>query len=261
MSSSIAGLGVHSGTHCTVTVIRSDTPVQFIRAGTRIPASSRAVTGTRGCTELGKDGARVAMVEHLLAALHVAGFWSGLTIEVSAEELPILDGSAAPWLELLTGLGEPPPAPQPVTPTRQIQVEAAGGRITFEPGAQQLSCEIDFPHPAIGRQSWTGTPADYADLLEARTFGFLKEFEELRDAGLARGANLGNTVVFDDSGPLQPLRHPQEPVRHKALDALGDLFLLQAPLNGAVRVTRGTHRLHHAFVTELQSLFVPEALP
>lgn len=247
----VSGVGIHSGVHCSVRLLRTDTPVQFSRAGTLIPASSAAVTATRNCTTLGSGMQRVAMVEHLLAALHITGFWTGVTIEVTAEELPILDGSAEPWLDAISELGEPPQAPPALQPTRAIHVRHGDGWASYEPGPQRITVEVDFPHPAIGRQSWSGLPADHAAVLDARTFGFLQDFEALKAHGLALGANLDNAVVFGDDGPLTPLRSSDEPVRHKALDALGDLFLLQAPLAGQLHISRGSHALHDQLVTEL----------
>jgi UDP-3-O-[3-hydroxymyristoyl] N-acetylglucosamine deacetylase len=249
----LSGAGIHSGVQCTVRLLRSDSPVQFIRAGHRIPATGEAVVATRHCTTLGAGASRVAMVEHLLAALHAAGFWSGVTIEVTADELPILDGSARPWLDLITGLGEPPRLPQPLRPGNAVQVTAAGGSASYRPGDTRLEVNVDFPHPAIGRQSWAGGPADYGSVLGARTFGFLADFEQLRANGLAGGANLDNALVFGEHEALQPQRFSDEPVRHKVVDALGDLFLLGAPLAGEVSISSGSHTLHHALVTKLGS--------
>src|SRR5690606_38526216 len=110
----IEGIGVHSGRGCRVRLERTDGPVRFRRGRALIPARVGAVVGTEGCPVLGAAAARVAMVEHLLAALRVRGFWSGVLIEASSDELPILDGSAAPWLALLDELGPPPPPPEPL---------------------------------------------------------------------------------------------------------------------------------------------------
>lgn len=247
----VSGAGIHSGMHCSVRLLRTDTPVQFSRAGQLIPACSASVVSTRNCTALGAGTQRVAMVEHLLAALHTEGFWTGVTIEVTADELPILDGSAAPWLEAISELGEPPAVPRALQPSRAIHVRHGDGWASYQPGPERLTVDIDFPHPALGQQSWSGVPADHATVLNARTFGFLKDFATLKEHGLALGANLDNTLVFADEGPLTPLRHGDEPVRHKVLDALGDLFLLQAPLAGQLHISRGSHALHDRLVTEL----------
>ena len=123
----------------------------------------------------------------------------------------------------------------------------------IEPGEHSLCTKIEFPHPAIGHQARCGSPDSFSSLFAARTFGFLSEAEELKKAGLALGASLENAIVFDDVGPLRPLRFPDELARHKALDALGDMFLLGFPLEGKVTVIRGSHKLHVDFLKELFS--------
>ena len=216
---------------------------------------------TRRSTSLGAGAVVVRQVEHLLAALHIRGHWSGVVVTVSAGELPILDGSAAPWLEALDELGEPAPPPAPLRPTRPLRVSAHGGVARLEPGPRELRYEIDFAHPAIGRQRWRGSPHDFGELASARTFGLLAELDALRAQGLAAGASLENAIVFGDEGPLRPLRAPDEPVRHKALDALGDLFLLGRPLDARVSFTRGSHALHVALMRELARRPHPEGPP
>lgn len=260
----VRGVGVHSGAPCEVTLRRATGVVRFRRGRETVEAHLRSVVATPRCTVLGHRGARVAMVEHLLAALALRGFWRDVLVESSAEELPILDGSAAPWLAAVEALGAPPPAPAALRPAAPLRSAAAGGEVRLAPCAAaqspQLCVEIDYPHPAVGRQRWCGDPADPRradELLDARTFGFAHELEALRAAGLGRGATLENAIVFGDDGPLRPLRHPDEPVRHKALDAIGDLFLLGRPLAARVRVVRGSHALHVAFMKELCSSSSP----
>ncbi|HZW28996.1 MAG TPA: UDP-3-O-acyl-N-acetylglucosamine deacetylase, partial [Trueperaceae bacterium] len=120
-------------------------------------------------------------------------------------------------------------------------------------GEERLDVSIDFAHHAIGRQRWVGGPDDYHQLAAARTFGLLREAEALRARGLVRGASLEHAIVFADDGPLRPLRFPDEPVRHKALDAIGDLALLGRPLRAHVTLQRGSHSLHHALMSRLLS--------
>jgi UDP-3-O-[3-hydroxymyristoyl] N-acetylglucosamine deacetylase len=115
----------------------------------------------------------------------------------------------------------------------------------------KLSVAVDYDHPAIGSQAWEGTPETYLELLSARTFGFLKEYEMLRKQGLASHVSLENAIVFDENGTLSPLRFPNEPVRHKALDVLGDFFLLGKPLLGSLSVARGSHAAHVTFMRQL----------
>lgn len=189
------------------------------------------------------------MVEHLFAALHVRDVWSGLLIEVEGDELPILDGSAAPWDEALASLGPFPLPPDALEATAEVRHGDAVARL--ERGPRELAASITFPHPAIGTQRWSGGPDRWMELLAARTFGFAAEAEALRAAGLARGAGAQNAIVFDDHGPTQPLRFPDEPVRHKALDALGDLYLLGRPFAGRLHLERAGHELHGRLVRAL----------
>lgn len=251
MAKTVTGVGVHSGVTCSVRLHRAEGPLRFRRAGTLVDAHVSRVASTDRAVTLSADGERVSLVEHLLAALRISGFYQGVVIEASAEELPILDGSARPWLEAIAELGEPPPAPSALVPSAALKVTRGASSARVEPGPEQLSCHIDFEHPAIGRQRWSGEPRSYPELLAARTFGLLAEAEALVGRGLARGASLEHAIVFGDDGPLRPLRFEDEPVRHKALDALGDLALLGRPLGATLQIERGSHALHHALMLAL----------
>jgi len=248
---SVEGVGIHGGAPCRVTLHREDGPVRFLRRGHSIPATLDALVDSRRATTLGADGERVGVVEHLLAALAMRGFWSGLVIEASAAELPILDGSARVWYDLLGELPAPPPPPSPLRAERTVTVASGDARGELVPGAARLCCGIAFAHPAIGEQHWCGDPAHYSELIDARTFGLLSDVEALRAGGFASGANLENAIVFGEEGPLVPLRAENEPVRHKALDALGDLFLLGRPFEARLTFWRGSHALHAALMREL----------
>lgn len=251
MATTVTGVGIHSGRQCSVRLHRADGPLRFLRAGARIDAHVSRVASTDRAVTLAADGARVSLVEHLLAAIRVSGFYEGVVIEASAEELPILDGSALPWLEPIAELGDPPPPPAPLTPSAGLTVTRGNSVARVEPGPERLSCRIEFGHPAIGRQQWSGGPRDYPGLVAARTFGLLAEAEALVGRGLARGASLEHAIVFGDDGPLRPLRFEDEPVRHKALDALGDLALLGRPLGATLDIERGSHALHHDLMLAL----------
>jgi UDP-3-O-[3-hydroxymyristoyl] N-acetylglucosamine deacetylase len=218
--------------------------VRFFLEGKTVIARLDHVTDTHRCTVLGAEGVKVALVEHLLAALHIRGWWRGLVIELSAAELPILDGSAQEWLAALDLLGSPPPPPPPLQVARPWRRAYGSSRVSVTPGARRLCCHIAFDHPAIGEQRWCGGPEGFTALAGARTFGFLSELESLRARGLAGAAGLSNVAVFAEEAPLAPLRFADEPVRHKALDALGDFFLLGRPLQAALRISRGSHRVH-----------------
>ena len=248
--STLAGHGVHGGAPCTVRLHRYDGPLLLRRAGHTIAPRISAVVGARGATVLGADGVRVAMVEHLFAALHVRDVWSGVLIEVDGDELPILDGSAAPWDEALTALAPFPPAPEPSRLEAWVQRED-GASASLEAGPRGLDVRIAFDHPAVGEQAWHGGPEVWPELLPARTFGFARDAGALYAAGLAGGAKRENAIVFGDHAPLEPLRFPDEPVRHKALDALGDLYLLGRPFAGRLRVRRGGHDLHQRLVSRI----------
>jgi UDP-3-O-[3-hydroxymyristoyl] N-acetylglucosamine deacetylase len=263
----LSGYGLHTGVFSEVRLHRTEGGVRFLRQGTEIPALLESVIATPRCTILGKDNEKIALVEHLLAALHVAGWWEGVLIEVSGEEIPILDGSAQPWVEEVRALGEPPVQKSVYRVNQEFSRGAGvkGGKgelqispapllpfLSIEPGeTTRLSVLVDYDHPAIGGQTWEGTPETYAELLSARTFGFLKEYETLRKQGLATHVSLENAIVFHENGTLSPLRFHNEPVRHKALDVLGDFFLLGKPLLGRLSVERGSHHAHVAFMREL----------
>jgi UDP-3-O-[3-hydroxymyristoyl] N-acetylglucosamine deacetylase len=254
----IEGVGIHGGNTCRVRLHRGEGPLRFRRGSVEIPARLDCVASTERCVVLASGDARVATVEHLLAALRVAGFWSDVVVEVDGDELPILDGSARPWLEEIERLGDPPPAPEPLTLTRPVTVSDGASQAAASPGPARLDVSVEFPHPAIGRQNWSGGSESWEELLDARTFGFLAELRSLRQAGLASGAGTENAIVFDERGSLGPLRHVDEPVRHKALDLLGDLALLGRPLSATVRVNRGSHRLHVQLMRHLLRIPTPQ---
>lgn len=250
------GVGLHGGAACAVRL--APAPEGHGRVfrvdGRDIPARSAHVVDTRGCTTLGRDGRRVRVVEHLLAALEAHGV-DDVLLEVEGDEIPALDGSAAGWSAALHAAGLVACGTRPGRELRApVRVTRGESWATATPADRlTLSVSIDFPHPAIGRARWEGDA--WATLLDARTFGFLAEREALAAAGLARGADVGNTLVFDDAGPLHgPLRGHDEPVRHKALDLLGDLALLGGPLRARVRVHKGGHALHRALVDAVEDL-------
>ncbi len=247
----IQGYGLHTGVKSEVRFFIEEGPVRFVRNGVSIEASVANVINTQRCTVLAKNNQQIALVEHLLAALHVKSWWRNLVIEVSDQELPILDGSAQGWLEAIEDLGEHPDIPDAYTINQNFRHEKGQSYIAAAQGETKLTASIEFEHPAIGKQSWQGSPESYADLLNARTFGFLSELEYLRSQGLASQASLENAIVFDESGALQPLRHQNEPVRHKALDALGDFFLLGQPIRANITIMRGSHELHTHFIRKL----------
>jgi UDP-3-O-[3-hydroxymyristoyl] N-acetylglucosamine deacetylase len=247
----VSGVALHSGLKSKVRLHPEEGGVQFLLGGKRVPARLEHVVDTRRCTVLGMDAGQVAVVEHLLAALHMRGWWEGLTVEVSAEELPILDGSAIKWCEALDALGAPPPPPPALQMREPFLWREGEGSVSVSPGHRRLCVHVDYAHPAIGEQHWCGGPKDFAALAGARTFGFLSELEILRAHGLALGASLDNVVAFAEQAPLQPLRFKDEPVRHKALDALGDFYLLGRPLHAALSISKASHHIHVQAMREI----------
>jgi UDP-3-O-[3-hydroxymyristoyl] N-acetylglucosamine deacetylase len=258
----VTGLGVHGGRRARVRLHRSEGPIRFRAAGGEVAARVANVVATDRCIVLGAGAVRVATVEHLLAALRVGGFWTGVVVEVEGDELPILDGSAGPWREAVDHLGSPPPVPPALEPTEAWAWHDGAFAFEIDPGPERLDVEIDFAHAAIGVQSWVGRPERYVDLLDARTFAFASDVDALRARGLLRGADEGSGILFAHEGPHVPLRSADEPVRHKALDALGDLALLGRPLAARVRIRHGSHQAHvTAMHRLLSSLPHPDTRP
>lgn len=251
MSICVTGIGIHGGQPATVTLHRVDGPTRFVRDGVTIPASYEYVSETMRATTLTKDGVDVHMVEHVLAALAIRGFYDGVLLEVSGAEVPILDGSAQEWFDIIPELGAPPSLPTPIVLSEQYKVSDGQSSITAGPGSGEWTVEIDFPHPSIGQQTWSGSSDSFEALINARTFGFLEELETLQANGLAHGASTENVLVFTHDGTVNEPRGNDEPVRHKALDFIGDLALLGRPVHGLGTVVRGSHSLHHKFVSQL----------
>lgn len=251
----VSGVGLHSGQRATVRFHQAEGPVRFRVNGLEIPARASAVVDTLRCTALGMGGVRVATVEHLLGALWLKRLWRGLLIEVEGPELPILDGSAHEWLEALEPLPTAPLEPRPLP--RPLRVQEGQGQLVAEPAGEfRLSVTITFKHPLIGYRRFESPPGRLMEVAAARTFGFIQDLEALRAQGLAHGASLENTLVYTETSSLNAPRLPDEPVRHKALDFLGDLYLAGAPFLGHFTVHRGSHRLHVELARALEALVV-----
>lgn len=256
VSVSVTGIGIHSGQRATLTLHRTADPLAFRVGNVTIPATYEHVSETRRATTLAAEGAEVHMVEHLLAALAIRGYYHGVLIEVDGPEVPVLDGSAREWDQVLATFDAPSPPPAPLVLQQRHVVTSGESRIVAEPGTGEWCVEIDFPHPAIGQQRWCGSEASFAELLDARTFGFRNELETLQQHGLAHGASTDNVLVFTNDGTLNAPRGSNEPVRHKALDFVGDLALLGRPVHGLGTVVRGSHALHHQFVRALAKTYL-----
>lgn len=267
-----AGVGVHSGERVRM-VIRSapaGSGVVFVRTDVsdrdnRIPVSGEAVVEARLNTMIqNAEGVRLSTIEHLMAAFAALGV-SNAVVEVDGPELPILDGSALPFVQLLDRAG----FRRQEAPVRYIEilepvaVEDGDKRAALLPcDRYEMRFEIDFPSRVIGAQAidFVVDERTFRDeIMAARTFGFAHEVEALRRAGLARGGSLENAVVIDGDVILNPggLRMEREFVRHKALDAIGDLYVLGAPLLGRYEGVRAGHALNNQLVRAL--LAAPDA--
>lgn len=258
------GVGLHSGARVNLNILpaSADQGINFVRTDLpgrpSIPARAEFVIDTSLATTLGKGVARVGTVEHLLAALAGLGI-DNARVEVSGPEVPIMDGSAAPFAELLREAGvRRQDKPKSFLVIRKPVTVAAGEkRATLAPSRRfKVDCTIDFKHPLIHDQSYAleFTDDTFArEVARARTFGFLRDVEKLQSLGLARGGSLQNAIVVDDFNILNPegLRFPDEFVRHKLLDALGDMSLLGVPVLGHLTVFKSGHALNHKLVTRV----------
>ncbi len=269
------GVGVHSGRKASLTLIPAPAGhgIVFRRTdlGIDIPARFDEVTDTRLCTVIGSGAARVGTVEHLMAALSGAGI-DNLLVEIDGPEVPILDGSSAPFLFLLdcAGVEEqyvPRTMIEILRPVRVTDGDAFAELRPYPrtsriaPPVLEMELTIDFAAPAIGKQgcSLRLTPNSFRDeLSRARTFAMAEEVAQLQKAGLARGGSLDNAVVVDQDKVLNPggLRMPREFARHKMLDAVGDLALAGAPLHGRFVAHRSGHALNNKL---LRALFADAA--
>jgi UDP-3-O-[3-hydroxymyristoyl] N-acetylglucosamine deacetylase len=256
---SLTGTGVHSGAPVSIVMCPADgdSGLRFLLSnghadGTEIAADQQCVTGVTLSTVLGDgNGASIATVEHLLAALRGLGVDNAL-IEIDSCEVPIMDGSAAQFVEAIdeVGLTELEAPRRFLKVLKPIRVEDGGAVGELIPhNGFHIDVEIEFDTPLIGNQriEIDINPGSFRrELARARTFGFMKDVERLWAAGLALGASLENTVAIGDDRVInrEGLRFSDEFVRHKALDAVGDLALAGAPILGLFRSRRGGHRLN-----------------
>jgi UDP-3-O-[3-hydroxymyristoyl] N-acetylglucosamine deacetylase len=252
----IEGVGIHTGAATRVRFC--STPgeaVCIVRDGVRIPLLAENVRNTQLATQISAQGVSVSTTEHLLAALHILGHWTGFEIQVEGPEVPILDGSALGWSLVLQDV-IPETAPARIVPP-EIAVEVRGGYVGLENISEglpaRLNVSIGFAHPDINDQRWIADELSWRDLLDARTFAFAHDLERLLATGRGMGFNNENAIVFSKEGPSLPLRGFDEPVRHKALDLLGDLYLVGAPLQALVVAERPSHEANVALALELRS--------
>ena len=260
----ISGVGLHSGQLINMTLRPADagTGIIFHRSeGDRtvaIEAISANVVDTRLATVLGKNNLSVSTVEHLLAALAALGI-DNLNIDIDGPEVPIMDGSAAPFVELLqqTGLRSLPRSRKYLAIRKPVTLVDGEKRLTLIPSRFfRITYDIAFDHPCISLQHRTVKVVSETfqkDLAAARTFGFLQEVEYLKANGLASGGSMENAVVIGDKNILNPegLRFQDEFVRHKILDAVGDVSLLGYPLLGHIKAFKAGHEINHLMVEKV----------
>jgi UDP-3-O-[3-hydroxymyristoyl] N-acetylglucosamine deacetylase len=255
------GVGMHSGKPVCLTIrpAHDNFGIKFYRTDLPdcpgVSAHFNNVVDTSLATVIGNDGFIVSTIEHLMASFAALGI-DNAKVELDSYEMPIMDGSAAPFASLINSAGV-----ETQTSSRcyfvvkkPIELNEGGKFIGLYPSDQfQISYAIDYDHPLIGRQTCsldlTGNMFE-ADMAGARTFGFLHEYEYLKQYGFAQGASLDNVVVIDNQKILNPdgLRYPDEFVRHKMLDCLGDFSLLGMPILGRIVAEKSGHAFHYNFL-------------
>lgn len=265
---SCTGIGLHSGEKITMTLHPADvdTGIVFRRTdvageGAEIPATFDRVCDTRMCTMLAsEDGKTLATIEHLMAALAGAKI-DNVLVEVGGAEIPVMDGSSAPFLFLIdcAGVAAQDAPRKAVRVLKPVSVIDGDKSVSIDPANEfSLDYHIDFDNPVIGTQTMGVTMEEGVfknEISRARTFGFLHEAEALWAAGLAKGASLDNAVVVSGDKVMNEdgMRFEDECVRHKILDAVGDLYLAGATILGHYSGVRASHALNNAILRELFS--------
>lgn len=260
------GVGLHNGEKVTLTLLPAtiDSGIVFRRTDLpgmpEIQATPDAVSDTRMCSALEKNGARVATVEHLMSALAGLGV-DNVVVEVSASEIPIMDGSSGPFIYLLqsAGMSEQSAPKKFIAIQKRVEVVEGDKWVRFDPyHGFKMDFTIDFAHPVF-ENSGSNVKIDFADnsyiseISRARTFGFMHEVEYLRANGLARGGSLDNAIVLDEFRVLNTdgLRYEDEFAKHKVLDAIGDLYMLGHSLLGAYTAFKSGHGLNNQLIRAL----------
>ena len=263
-SISCAGIGLHSGNKVTLSLkpAAADSGIRFRRSdlgGLEVAAKVNHVGGHRLATGLMCDTVQVDTVEHLLAALVSLGI-DNVVVELNSPEVPIMDGSAAPFIYLIqeAGVKRLPQSRKYLKVLRPLSLSRGDKRIALYPSDHfKVTYSIAFDHPLLRHQARTlrVTEASFVEeIAPARTFGFLKEVEMMRQQGLALGGSLENAIVIGDTGVLNnALRFDDEFVRHKILDVIGDMALVGHPIVGHLVAHRGGHALHTDFAAQVLS--------
>src|SRR5271154_507713 len=261
-SSSAEGVGLHTGVHghIRLTPAPADTGIVFRRVDLdnfTIEAQGQNVARVSYATSLMKQGVLLSTTEHLLAAIYSCGI-DNIFIDIDSIEIPILDGSAEPFMQMLerAGVRKLRRKRRFLKVLKPLEVEEGDRRIGIYPADEfRVRCYVDFPHPLVGQQEveMVVSPATFRHLLaRARTFCFERDIEPLRSMGLIRGGSLENAIVLTNAGVMNgPLRFPDEFGRHKALDLIGDLALAGLPLLARVEAHKAGHALHTQLVSRL----------
>lgn len=265
------GIGLHSGKTVNMTVYpaMADHGVVFVRSDITdrnnvIPAKYDHVVDTKLCTVIGNDaGVTIGTIEHLMAALAGCGIDNAL-VEIDGPEVPVMDGSSAAFVEAIgdTGLTVQDKPRRTVRVLKDISVEKDGKRVSLKPGAiPTFIGEIDFDHPSIGKQRHEIQLLNgnfRHDIAGARTFGFKHEVDMLRKMGLAQGGSLDNAIVLDETSVLNKggLRYEDEFIRHKVLDAIGDMALAGGPVIGTYEGEKMGHEMTNLL---LRALFADDS--
>lgn len=259
---SVDGIGLHTAvkTHIELAPAPADTGIVFRRVDLDnfgIEAHVRNVARVSYATSLMKQGVLLSTTEHLLAALYSCGI-DNVFIDIDSIEIPILDGSAEPFIRLIerAGIRKLRRKRRYLRVLKPLEIVEDGRRIGIYPADEfSIRCYVDFPHPLVGQQEIEVlvTPDNFSELLSrARTFCFERQIEPLRAMGLIRGGSLENALVLTDDGVMNgPLRFADEFGRHKALDLIGDLALVGLPLLARVEAVKAGHALHTQLVTRL----------
>ncbi len=261
-----SGVGLHGGQQVTLRMVPASCGhgIVFARVDLpgkpTIPLKAEYVSNTALATTLSLNGAKVSTVEHLLAAISGMGV-DNLRLELDGPEVPIMDGSAAPFAELINqvGLRVQDEGRQFLVIRKPVTVRDGDKYASFTPGKHfRIECTIDFRHPLISDQHFAldfSNRTFMREIASARTFGFLSDVEKMRKMGLAKGGSLENAVVVDEFSIVNPegLRFPDEFVRHKLLDAVGDVALLGFPVIGTLTAYKTGHALNQKLVAQVLS--------
>ena len=259
----IVGIGLHKGVPVKMRLepLDSNMGIVFYRVdqGVTIPLKIENVVDTKMATVIGKDGVVVSTIEHLLSAVYAYGI-DNLRVIIDNDEVPVLDGSSSGYCMLIdeAGIKELEASKKAIKIKKEVEVTTKDGKkVSLKPSNHIIyDFSIDFEHPVIGEQKFR---FDYSieeykeNISRARTFGFLHEVQYLRSIGLAQGGSMENAIVLDQSKVLNPegLRYDDEFVRHKILDAIGDMALLGYTIVGEYDAHAGSHHLNHLLTIEL----------